>query len=91
MNDIYKNVSTTQVPRHEPPHSLHLTKIRKLIHAPIKPETPPHIGAALKCKNVDNWIDCLYAAYDKMHKTGTLSLPFQRHFWILKHQSYDPN
>ena len=62
--------------RHESPDNIHFPRVHKLIHAPIKPETPPHIGAALKSKNVGDWIDCLFAAYDKMHRTGTLSLPF---------------
>ena len=69
-------IKTTTVTRHEAPDNIHFPKIHKLIHATIKPEIPPHIGAALKSKNVDEWIDCLYAAYDKMHRTGTLSLPF---------------
>ena len=80
MNGVYKNVLTTQVTIHEPLPNLHFPKIHKLIHAPIKPETPPHIGTALKSKNVDDWINCLYTAYDKMHKTGTLSLPFSKTF-----------
>ena len=32
---------------------------------------------ALKGKYQDTWLDYLFNAYDKMHKTGTLSLPFQ--------------
>ena len=71
-------VITTQVTRHEHPPNLHFPKIHKIIHAPIKPETPPHIGAALKSKNIDNWIDCLYVAYNKMHEIRTLSLPFSK-------------
>ena len=42
-----------EVTRYEQPPNLHFPKIYKLIHAPIKPETPPHIGAALKSKIVD--------------------------------------
>ena len=51
-------------------------RVSKLIHSPIKPDTPPHIGAALKSPYQSHWIDCLFHAYDKMHGTGTLSLPF---------------
>lgn len=48
------------------------------MHVPIKPEITPHIGAAPKIKNVDDWIVYIYAAYDKLHKTETLSLPFSK-------------
>ena len=53
-----------------PPH------LRKLVHSPMKPNTPSHIHAALKDHLQSHWIDCLFNAYDKMHGTGTLSLPF---------------
>ena len=76
LDNIYQKILTTSVMRHESPDNIHFPRVHKLIHAPIKPETPPHIGAALKSKNVGDWIDCLFAAYDKMHRTGTLSLPF---------------
>ena len=48
----------------------------KLVHTPAKPKTPPHIGAAMKGKDRADWLDCLFQAYDKMHKSGTLSIPF---------------
>ena len=55
---------------------LHHPRIMKIVHATIKPPTPPHIGAALKSPDRSDWLDCLFQAYDKMHKTGTLSIPF---------------
>ena len=55
---------------------MHHPIVMKLVHAPVKPDTPPHIGAAMKSKDRSDWMDCLFQAYDKMHKTGTLSIPF---------------
>ena len=55
---------------------LHHPRIMKIVHATTKPPTPPHIGTALKSPERLDWLDCLFQAYDKMHKTGTLSIPF---------------
>ena len=57
-------------------HLLHEAIVSRLIHLPQKPECPPHIGKALKSELRSQWIDCLFDSYDKMHRTGTLSLPF---------------
>ena len=67
---------TTSIGRHESPNNIHFPRIHKLIHAPIKPETPPHIGAALKRNNARGWIDCLFVSYNNIHRMSTLSLPF---------------
>ena len=57
-------------------HLLRQAIARRIVNLPQRPECPPHIGAALKSPLRQLWIDCLYDAYDKMHHTGTLSLPF---------------
>ena len=57
-------------------HLLHKPVIARITNLPKRPECPPHIGQALKSPLRQLWIDCLYDSYDKMHKTGTLSLPF---------------
>ena len=57
-------------------HKSYHPRINKLFHTPKKPDTPPHIGAALTSPEQTEWLECLYNAYDKMHATGTLSIPF---------------
>ena len=57
---------------------LHPTVLRKLINSPVKPNTPSHIHATLKGPLQSHWIACLFNAYDKIHGTGTLSLPFPK-------------
>ena len=70
--------------RHDSPNNINFPRVHKLIHAPIKPETQSHIGAALKSKIVGNWTGCLFAAYHKIYGTGTLSLPFlTTHYFII--------
>ena len=51
--------------------------VKKLFHAPSKSETPPLIGTALTSPQQSKWLDCLFNAYDNMHRTGTSSLPFK--------------
>lgn len=48
----------------------------KLFHAPVKPDVPPHIGAALQSTYRREWLDYLYNIYDRLHRTSTLSSPF---------------
>ena len=38
-------------------HMLHQAIVSRLIHLPNR---PPHIGAALKYKLRDEWIECLF-------------------------------
>ena len=57
-------------------HLLHKAIVSRVVHLPQRPECPPHIGWALKSPYRNMWIDCLFDSYDKMHRTGTLSLPF---------------
>ena len=60
----------------KPCHHSYRPHIYKLFHAPHKSETPPHIEAVLKGCEQAEWMECLYNAYDKIHTTGTLSIPF---------------
>ena len=64
--------------RHDYLSNIHFLRVHTRIHTPIKSETAPHIGAALKSKLVGDWTDCLFDVYDKMHRIGTLSLPFPK-------------
>ena len=56
---------------------LHKAIVSRLIHHPNRPEKPDHMGAALKSSLRTQWIDCLFDTYDKMHKSSSLSLPFE--------------
>ena len=47
-----------------------------LLQHALSPNTPLYIGTALKDKLRHHWIDCIFAAYDKTHTTGTLSCLF---------------
>ena len=57
-------------------HILHEPIAARLINLPQCPECPHHIGNALKSPLMDQWVDYLYDAYNKMHRTGALSLSF---------------
>jgi len=61
-------------------HPLREIIIRKLINSPINPVAPPHMGAALKGKLQDSWIDYLFNAYDKLYDTGTLNIFISKQF-----------
>lgn len=50
----------------------------KVIEAPAKPDVPEHIGIALRSSFRSDWLESIFAAYDKMHNTSTLSHPFLR-------------
>ena len=55
-----------------------------LLQHALSPNTPLYIGTALKDKLRHHWIDCIFAAYDKMHTSGTLSYSFSTSY-INKH------
>ena len=55
---------------------VHEAMVSRLVHQPHQPDCPNHIGEALQSQLRSLWIDCLFDAYDKMHKTCTLSIPF---------------
>ena len=52
------------------------TASKVLLQQALPPTTPLYIGNALKDKLRQHWIDYIFAAYDKMHTTDTLSCLF---------------
>ena len=53
-------------------------QLKRIFQAPIRPEKPLHIGDAMESPIRPEWLEALFDCYDKMHRTGTLSRPFQR-------------
>ena len=48
------------------------------IHLPIKTKKLEHVGEGLKSKLRENWIQCIYNCYDKIHNSTTFTCPLQR-------------
>ena len=70
VQDLFESLKLTR-----DQNQSHHPRVMKLVHIPNKPDTHPYIGTAMKSKDRSDWIDCLFQAYDKMYKTGTLSIP----------------
>ena len=58
-NEVYKNIANTTITRHEFPDSIHFPRIDKLVHTPVKPDIPPHIGAVIKSNQAWYWIELI--------------------------------
>ena len=49
--------------------TIHQPKINKLIEAPTKPDTPQHPGEAMRSPYQCDWMEALFACFDKMYNT----------------------